>query len=80
MIIEPDSVNPHEEPCLVCGEETAAGSVFFSDRREAQLQDGTRGFLCSLCVRRLRKKHGNDIPSDARLVEGAAIVLTGGWL
>ena len=51
MIIDPDELNPHQEPCLMCGEETAVGSVFFSDRHAAQRPDGTRGFLCSECVR-----------------------------
>ena len=40
MIIDSDQSNPHEEPCLKCGEETAIGSVFYSDRREVQLKDG----------------------------------------
>ncbi len=38
-----------EEPCRVCGEETAVGSVFYSDRREIEASDGTRVYLCSEC-------------------------------
>ena len=53
MIVEPELVNPHEEPCRVCGEETAIGSVFFSDRREGKAPDGTKIYVCSECIRRL---------------------------
>jgi hypothetical protein len=42
-----------EEPCLRCGEETAIGSVFFSDRREGTTPEGAKYFLCSFCIRRL---------------------------
>ena len=45
-----------EEPCVSCGEETAIGSVFFSDRREASTPDGTRYFVCSECLKRV--SHG----------------------
>ena len=44
----------HEEPCLGCGEETAVGSVFFSDRKVVEDPDGRRAYLCSLCVSRIR--------------------------
>jgi hypothetical protein len=38
-----------EEPCLACGQETAIGSMFFSDRRETAISDGTRVYMCSDC-------------------------------
>ena len=38
-----------EEPCVGCGQETAIGSMFFSDRRETAISDGTRAYLCSDC-------------------------------
>jgi hypothetical protein len=41
------------EPCVSCGEDTSAGSPFFSDR----LVDRTNGearFMCSLCVQLAR--------------------------
>jgi hypothetical protein len=75
MIIEPDEANPHDEPCLVCGEETAVGSVFFSDRRDATLPDGTRGYLCSECIRQIRTHGHHEGLSEGRLVEGSAIAL-----
>ena len=49
-----DELNPHEEPCVGCGEETAIGSVFFSDRKVVEDPDGRRAYLCSLCVARIR--------------------------
>ena len=42
------------EPCVGCGEETAVGSVFFSDRHEVERSDGGRVYLCSLCDARVR--------------------------
>jgi hypothetical protein len=56
VIVEPDVANPHDEPCLSCGEETAVGSVFYSDRNAALLPDGTPGFLRSECLKRVRSK------------------------
>ncbi|MFI5258084.1 MAG: hypothetical protein ACHQ01_00515 [Candidatus Limnocylindrales bacterium] len=79
MIIDESESNPHEEPCLVCGEETAVGSVFFSDRHAAELPDGTRGFLCSACIQRIRAKGYPVGPSEGRLVEGSVITLAQGW-
>jgi len=39
------------EPCFTCGEETAAGSVFYSDRYVLGSIATDRRFLCSLCAR-----------------------------
>ena len=41
------------EPCLVCGEETAVGSVFYSDRWIVSRDDGSTAYLCSLCGARV---------------------------
>ena len=46
-----------KEPCRVCGEETAVGSVFFSDRRSVDRAGGTVDYLCSLCDARLAAAH-----------------------
>ncbi|HJX67850.1 MAG TPA: hypothetical protein VJ258_03890 [Candidatus Limnocylindrales bacterium] len=54
MSTDPNQTNPHEEPCRSCGEETAVGSIFFSDRHTVEQPDGTRSYLCSICVARLR--------------------------
>ena len=75
MIIDPDESNPHDEPCRVCGEETAIGSVFFSDRREGKAPDGTKIYVCSECIRRLvPHDHQVDVndPDSLTLMLGAA--------
>jgi len=79
MTIDPNESNPHEEPCLSCGEETAVGSVFFSDRSAAKLPDGTRGYLCSECVRRIRAAGHIQVTGDERDVEVSVITLAQGW-
>jgi hypothetical protein len=79
MDIDPREPNPHEEPCLSCGEETAVGSVFYSDRHAAELPDGTRGYLCSECVKRIRARGHHEVRTDPRGVEGSVIVLAQGW-
>lgn len=48
-----ESVTPLE-PCLRCGEETAVGSYFFSDRHTVDLEAGTKRYLCAECVKRER--------------------------
>jgi hypothetical protein len=80
MIIDPDESNHHDEPCLQCGEETAVGSVFYSDRREVQLKDGSRSHLCSDCIQRIRTAEHHEGVTDAELVAqwgmGGIILLT----
>jgi len=47
------------EPCLECGDETAAGSVFFSDRKTVEQVGGERTYRCAPCDARLRSlRHG----------------------
>ena len=74
------------EPCAVCGEETAVGSVFFSDRHTVEKSDGTRT-LCAPCnasVRSARKGNEGKPLTDEELrslVENgslAAIASAGG--
>jgi hypothetical protein len=53
----PNELDPSvlaKEPCAVCGEETAVGSVFYSDRHTIDHGDGRRTFLCTLCDERVR--------------------------
>jgi hypothetical protein len=67
---------PHEEPCLGCGEETAVGSVFFSDRKAVEGADGSRGYLCSACVARIRGAgHGDALIDPSSVAEVAMIGL-----
>ena len=41
------------EPCVVCGEDTAVGSVFYSDRLIDRTHTPAR-YMCSLCVQRAK--------------------------
>ena len=42
------------DPCIACGEQTAVGSVHYSDRRTIQRADGTPMYLCALCDTRAK--------------------------
>ena len=57
----------HCEPCEVCGEETAAGSVFFSDRRVVQHADGSTAFVCTLCDQQIAAAHHGQSLDDEQL-------------
>jgi hypothetical protein len=69
MIVDIDEVNPHQEPCLSCGEETAIGSVYFSDRREATGPDGEKVFLCSDCLTRWRSRATGESMPDRQVLQ-----------
>ena len=56
-----------EEPCVGCGQETAAGSVFFSDRRDIDRSDGARVYLCSDCQSRAHRARKGEPLSDEDL-------------
>jgi hypothetical protein len=66
--------NQHVEPCLGCGEETAIGSVFFSDRKVIEDPDGTRAYLCSLCIGRIRSAGHHEELTDVRRVAALAMI------
>jgi hypothetical protein len=53
---EVESGLPKRQPCAGCGEETAAGSIFFSDRRTVERPDGPPLHLCVLCDAHLRSR------------------------
>lgn len=60
------------EPCQGSGEETAVGSVFFSDRRESEHPDGHRSDVCTLCDQRIAaSRRGRQLTDDEarRLIE-----------
>ena len=63
-----------EEPCIGCGEETAIGSVFFSDRKVVQDPDGTRAYLCSSCVARIRAAGHHEALNNATSVGEVAMI------
>jgi hypothetical protein len=70
MAADSNQANPHLEPCLSCGEETAIGSVFYSDRSAVDRPDGTRGYLCSACSARLRSAGYHEGLSEVRRLAG----------
>ena len=55
------------EPCLECQEETAAGSVFYSDRLEIERKDGSRVYLCADCHARARAARSGKPLTEADL-------------
>jgi len=73
-----------KEPCIGCAEETAVGSVFYSDRRVIDHRDGRRTYLCTLCDARIRSSHRGKRLTDEevrRIIESssrAAIAWSGG--
>jgi len=71
-----------EEPCTGCGQETAIGSVFFSDRREVAVADGTRVFLCSECQSKahLARKGQPLTDDDLRTLAGNGGMIGVGFL
>jgi len=72
---------PPSEPCLNCGEETAVGSVFFSERSTIDLGDGRLAFLCSLCDSGIRASRKGEPLTDEEVrnlvKNGTAVAL--GW-
>jgi hypothetical protein len=59
------SAGTTREPCLVCGEETAVGSAFYSDRRVVDGSDGSRTFVCTSCVQRaVARRHGRRLTDE----------------
>jgi len=57
------------EPCAVCGEETAIGSLFYSDRHTVEHTVGGRTYLCTLCDERVRAAWPGKRPTDQEMRE-----------
>lgn len=68
MASDPSTSGSHPQPvevCEVCGDETAAGSVLFSDRRVIAHRDGARTYVCASCEARiLAGKRGTRLSDD----------------
>jgi hypothetical protein len=67
------------EPCLICGENTGVGSVFFSDRHVVVGADGRRAYLCTLDDSRIRaSKRGKRLTDEQvrQLVENGSAIAT----
>jgi hypothetical protein len=69
MIVDIGQVNPHREPCLSCGEETAIGSIYVSVRHGATGPDGKKVFLCSDCLARWRSRATGESMPDRQLLQ-----------
>jgi pyruvate/2-oxoacid:ferredoxin oxidoreductase beta subunit len=71
-----------EEACMGCGQETAVGSIFFSDRREVQIANGTRVYLCSECQSKahLARKGQPLTDDDLRTIAGNGAMIGVGFL
>ena len=65
--------NPHEEPCVSCGDETAIGSIFYSDRHTVENPDGTRAYLCPACIARIRSAGYQEDLNDLDMVVGLVV-------
>jgi hypothetical protein len=58
-------VSEVREPCRSCGEETATGSAFYSDRRKVRAPSGTDAYICSACVARAAaRRRGGRLTDD----------------
>ena len=68
-----------QQPCASCGEETAVGSVFFSDRLKISRDGLPDAFLCALCVVKVRASNKGqrmteeDVAALTRNASAAAI-------
>jgi len=71
-----------QEPCVGCGEETAVGSVFFSDRRAIDRSDGVRVFLCSECQAAAHHARKGEPLSeeDLQIIAGNGLMIGAGLL
>jgi hypothetical protein len=69
------------EACAGCGEETATGSVFYSDRRQVELQEAGQAFVCSPCDQRVAASRRGKPMSDEELrksIETGALAMISG--
>jgi hypothetical protein len=70
------------EPCAGCGEETAIGSVFYSDRRGIELKPGSTAFLCTLCDQRIASsRRGRRLTDDElrKAIQMGSITMIAAW-
>ncbi len=69
-----------DEPCLRCGDETAPGSVRYSERHDIALEDGSRGHLCQECYSKARAAKGGELTdADLRVIAKNGAVIAAGF-
>ena len=78
----PGAAAATDEPCMSCGEPTAAGTYFFSDRHDVLLADGTKVFLCADCQAQAhRARIGEPLSDeDIRIIAGNGGLIGAGLL
>lgn len=64
------------EPCASCGEETAVGSVLYSDRYDLALSEGGQAYLCGECYQRARAAKGGELTdADAQAIASNGLLI-----
>jgi hypothetical protein len=68
------------QPCSACGEETAAGSPLFSERRRIDHADGGRTFLCPICDARASQRQGRRLTDEEleRFITSGSLAMIAG--
>ena len=70
------------EACAGCGEETAIGSAFYSDRRQIDLKDGGHAFICPGCDQRIAaSRRGSRMSEDElrQAIKMGSIAMIAAW-
>jgi hypothetical protein len=70
------------EACAGCGEETAIGSPFYSDRRQIDLKDGSHAFICTGCDQRIAaSRRGSRMTEDElrQAIKMGSIAMIAAW-
>lgn len=68
------------EPCSSCGEDTAIGTPFYSNRRVLDANGPNRRFVCSLCVQRTTQKRRRRPMTEEERQELERSAATGGFV
>jgi hypothetical protein len=63
-----------KQPCVACGDDTAAGSPLYTGRTELEMRDGQPGYLCSDCHVRITGHDRGELTEEdvRRLREGGS--------
>jgi hypothetical protein len=70
------TIEQPEQPCAVCGRETAVGGLLHDARRSLSGFAGGNIFVCADCVQEARVNRGGQPPSDDDLrnfIRGASL-------
>ena len=70
------------EGCAGCGEETAIGSAFYSNRRQIDLEDGSPAFVCADCDGRIAASRRGSRTTEGELrqaIKMGSISMIAAW-